>query len=371
DRDAGDAGPGGTTVSITFEVEVPADTPAAAPVHIAGDFQGWDPTDAGYALTPDATGLYTITLSFERGQAIAFKLARGDWSLVEKGVAGEEIADRTYVASADATLRLVVLAWADSTFGSGTTTGNVRTVTVPGFADGRRVWVYLPPSYGTDTGARFPVLYMLDGQNVFDETTSFSGEWEVDESAERLIASAEIEPLIVVAVDNGGSARIDEYTPWVDPGYGGGDGDAHLGDIVSVLKPWVDARYRTRPEPESTGFSGSSLGGLMSVYTAYARSDVFGRIGALSPSIWWDDVHLVGYVDEQPMPAGVRLWVDMGTEESASAIPNLRALRTALLADGFVEGADLSVVEVVGGDHSEPAWARRYPDVLRFLFPAE
>src|SRR5262249_10569905 len=154
------------------------------------------------------------------------------------------------------------------------------------FLGGRRFWVYLPPGYH-DSSARYPVLYMLDGQNVFDRLTSFVGEWKVDETLERMIPAGEVAPIIVVAIDNGGTARIGEYTPWSDPGDGGGAGAAHLTAIADVLVPHIDATYRTQTGPTHTGIAGSSLGGLMALYATYARPDRFGRNAALSPSIWW------------------------------------------------------------------------------------
>jgi predicted alpha/beta superfamily hydrolase len=210
---------------------------------------------------------------------------------------------------------------------------------------------------------------MFDGQNVFDARTSFSGEWRVDEALEAGIPAGRVAPIIVVAVDNGGASRVDEYTPWVgtfNGQPGGGGGVEHLRVIAEVLKPWVDQNHRTLPGPESTGLAGSSLGGLMGVSAAYTRPDVFGRVAALSPSVWWSGERLVEFVTQQPKPA-VRLWTDMGTAEGS--IAPFRRLRAALLADGFVEGADLRTVEVAGAGHIEAAWAARMPDVLAYLFP--
>lgn len=361
---------GSDVVRVTFRVTVPVNTPAGDPVHIAGDFQGWDPADPAYALTAVGGRIHEITLDFTPGQRLEFKFARGSWSRVEKGPSGEEIANRTHVADASGVVELTVASWADASPNPSTRSGDVSEVTVPNFLGGRRVWIYLPPGYSSeDPNIRHPVLYMLDGQNVFDLQTSFAGEWQVDEALEAGIPAGEIQALIVVAIDNGGSARIDEYTPWPGDYMGstrGGGGPAHVQELVDVLKPWVDATYRTRPEPEHTGFGGSSLGGLMGIYVAYSYSSVFGRIAALSPSVWWDDEHLVDHVTAGAKP-NVRIWTDMGTNEGS--LDPFRLLRAALLADGFVEGQDLTAVEIPGAGHNEPAWAARMPDVLRFLFP--
>jgi predicted alpha/beta superfamily hydrolase len=236
----------------------------------------------------------------------------------------------------------------------------------------RRVWVYLPPRYEFETDRRYPVLYLHDGQNVFDGATAFIAgkEWEVDETAERLIRRQEVEPLIVVAIDNGGERRFAEYTPTRDRrAPDGGGADAYRSMLVEELKRWVDGRYRTRPGPESTAVGGSSLGALVSLYVGLTHPDVFGGVVALSPSVWWDDEWVVRFVDGLPSKPPTRIWVDIGTREGDSAVPATRRLRDALVRKGWREGVDLRYLEKDGARHDESAWAARVPDVLRFLFP--
>ncbi len=367
------------TAPVTIRVSVPANTPPGDPVHIAGDFQGWSPSDPAYRLTDEGGRVFAITLNLTVGTTIQFKFARGDWSKVEKGPSGEEIANRVHAVTGATTLNLTVANWADLPAGS-SIVGDVTTHTVPGFLNGRRVWVYLPPGYHADTARRYPVLYMLDGQNVFDRFTSFAGEWDVDETCEALIAAGLMAPIIVVAVDNGGASRVNEYTPWVDAGYQtGGGADAHLQAFIDVLMPWVNAGWRTRTGPQNTGLAGSSLGGLLPLYAAYARPDVFGLIGALSPSIWWSGSALLDYASGQPRPAS-KVYMDMGTIEAGHTvdgnangvddyIDDLRAMRDLMVGQGYTLDADLLVLEAEGGVHNEWHWAQRFPMALQFLFP--
>ncbi len=367
---------------VTFDVTAPADTPTDAVVHLAGDFQGWNPGAPDWALARGADGHWRRQATFAAGQSLQFKFTLGGWARVEKGPLGEELQNRLFVVQADTTLQLTIASWADGAPPSDTTTGDVRPLDVPGFLDGRRVWVWLPAGYDADPQRRYPVLYMLDGQNAFNAATSFAGEWEADESLARLVAANEVEPLIVVAIANGGGKRALEYTPWPLAKFSEptGGGAQHLQTIIDVLKPAVDMTYRTLAGPEHTGLCGSSFGGLMALHAAWTRPDVFGRLAALSPSLDWAGHAPLQMVASRPRPA-VRLYMDMGSRERGNlvdgdgngvddSIDDLRALRGALLQKGFGEGKDLLVVEDEGARHNEAFWARRFPGAMRFLFPA-
>ena len=235
----------------------------------------------------------------------------------------------------------------------------------------RNVIVYLPPGYARDRAARYPVLYMHDGQNLFDRSTAFNEvEWGVDETAEALIEAGEVEPLIVVGVYNSGPHRMDEYTATPDRGHGAG-GKAHLYGrmLVEGLKPFIDRLYRTRPGPEHTAVGGSSLGGLLSLHLGLRYPHVFSRVAALSPAVWWDDRAIVRDVAALTVKLPLRLWLDGGTAEAARVVGDLRVLRDALVAKGWALGADLAYLEAEGAGHDERAWGARMPDALRFLFP--
>lgn len=259
------------------------------------------------------------------------------------------------------------------------TTGDVRTFrSIPSQALGNThdVLVYLPPGYGAEPLRRFPVLYLQDGQNVFDGETAFVAgqEWFVDESAEALIRQGQIRPVIIVAVYNAGVHRIDEYTPTRDPGLRRG-GKAYLYGkfLLNELKPLIDSNFRTLKGRRHTAIGGSSLGGLLSLYLGLKHPDVFGKVAALSPSIWWDNRVIFKMVrafeaDERPA-----IWFDTGTREGGSPariLRDARSLRDQLIAKGWRMGRNLAYFEAVGADHSEASWARRVPSVLRFFYRA-
>jgi len=238
----------------------------------------------------------------------------------------------------------------------------------------RSVSVYLPPDYFAEGAAqrRYPVLYMHDGQNLFDAATAFipGHDWGVDETAEAFISSGRISPLIIVGIDHAGETRAQELTPTFDARMKiGGQSGAYARMILEELKPYIDANYRTQPEREATGVGGSSLGGLISLYLGVRHPDVFGRLALFSPSLWWDRRRLLQEVRTMPARLPLRIWLDVGTEEGGGTLYNTRMLKNALLRLGWQRGVDFEYLEAVGADHSEAAWALRIGPALEFLFP--
>ncbi len=234
----------------------------------------------------------------------------------------------------------------------------------PELGNSRDILVYLPPSYEGTPERRYPVLYMHDGQNLFDASTSFSGEWGVDETMQEA-SGAGIEA-IVVGIPNLGEQRVAEYSPFVDPEYGGGDGDAYLAFIVGTLKQRVDADFRTLPGREHTGIFGSSMGGLISLYGFFRHPEVFSFVGAMSPAFWFADRAIFDFVRRAPFNLG-RIYLDVGTDEGMHTVRNTRRMRTLLHSRGYDAGHQLLYVEDRGADHSERAWRRRLGRSLHFL----
>jgi len=229
------------------------------------------------------------------------------------------------------------------------------------------------PSFGTIVrNRRYPVLYMHDGQNLFDPDTAFQkGEhWRVGETASALIDAGRIEPLIVVGIHNTGTTRLEEYTPTLDTRLGGGLANDYGRLIVEELKPFIDQTYRTRPDAANTGLGGSSLGGLVTLHLGYAHPEVFSKLAVLSPSVWWDRRAILRTVrSTRPRPP-LKIWVDMGTAEGHRGLEDARLLKAALVGTGFVDGEDLHYAEYEGATHSESAWATRVAPMLEWLFPA-
>jgi predicted alpha/beta superfamily hydrolase len=232
--------------------------------------------------------------------------------------------------------------------------------------------VYLPPMYEAERGRRFPVLYMQDGQNLFDPETSFikGNYWQLGETADALAASGAIEPLIIVGIYNAGPKRLDEYTPVEDKRLGGGHADDYGCMVVQELLPFIDAQYRTLRGAENCGLGGSSLGGLVTLYLGLQYPSVFSRLAVMSPSVWWRNRTILRTVAAIRKKPELSIWLDMGTKESARGVAEARLLRDGLIKKGWELGEDLAYCEAEGAEHTESAWAERAGSMLKFLFPA-
>jgi predicted alpha/beta superfamily hydrolase len=210
----------------------------------------------------------------------------------------------------------------------------------------RTVLVYLPPAYDPAAANRYPALYLHDGQNVFDQATSFGDEWRVDETAQKLISTGRIEPVIVVGVYNTGDRRIDEYTPTPSGKDGiGGHADDYGRMVVEELKPFIDRTYKTLPGAANTAMGGSSLGGLLTMHLGLRYPTAFGKLAVLSPSVWWDDCVILREVRAISNKQAQRIWLDAGALEGERAIADVRRLRDALMAKGWTMGQDLAYFE--------------------------
>jgi predicted alpha/beta superfamily hydrolase len=236
----------------------------------------------------------------------------------------------------------------------------------------RDLMLYLPPGYGEQRAKRFPVLYLHDGQNLFDGTTSFipGMDWHVGQTADCGIYDGKIEPLLIVGVYNTGKQRVREYTPTRVPKLGGGQADRYAKFLTEELKAFVDEEYRTLSGPEKTGIGGSSLGGLVSLYVGLKLPHVFGKLAALSPSIWWNQRVITRFAEAARVHPRPRIWLDVGTREGPRTLQDVEQFRDVLLQKGWRYGQDLHYERVEGGEHNEAAWAQRVGPFLEFLFPA-
>jgi predicted alpha/beta superfamily hydrolase len=243
----------------------------------------------------------------------------------------------------------------------------------------RKLRLYLPPDYETNRKARYPVLYLQDGQNLFDPSLSpFShAEWRVDETAEALIRAKLIPPMIIVGIDNT-PARADEFLPTrrkLGNQKAGGNADGYLKFLLTEVKPYIDAHYRTKADRENTAIGGSSLGGVLTLYAGLSHPEAFSKLLVISPSFWWDDRVMLKKVQALHAKLPLKIWVDIGTrengfdqKENAQTVKDVEDVVQALEAKGWKPGRDLDFYVDHGAEHSEVAWARRFGMMLMALY---
>jgi predicted alpha/beta superfamily hydrolase len=233
------------------------------------------------------------------------------------------------------------------------------SVTIPGFYNNRRIWVYLPNDYAI-SGKRYPVLYMQDGQNLFDIKTSFSGEWGIDEYLDTIDYAG-----IVIGIDNGGEKRFNEYNPNDDPRYGKGLGRVYLKKIVTILKPYADREFRTMPGRETTSIAGSSLGGLIAFYAGLYYPGIFGSVGVISPSF-----SIVNNIEKQILKRRSKFYQEQrwyfygGGMESENLVESIKYIGE-LMTSKLKSKVTFAVREK--GIHSEIAWRKMFPAFYDWL----
>jgi alpha-glucosidase len=238
---------------------------------------------------------------------------------------------------------------------------------IPGLNRKRQIRMYVPPGYAT-SNKRYPVLYMHDAQNLFDDATSFVGEWKVDETLDALSKEGKLE-LIVVGIDNGGDKRITELNAWDNPRFGAAEGRQYTDFIVNTLKPYIDAKYRTLPDRAHTAIMGSSMGGLASHYAIAQYPQVFSKAGVFSPA-YWTATPSFDFMAQHPLPKDARVYLLMGEKEGDSMVPDVQRMADVVRASGHP--AANTVLKIVPEQkHNEGFWSSELREALLWMFADE
>lgn len=354
--------------TVRIEIKsLPSDHPSGAGIYAAGSFNGWNPQDEKYKFRQDDKDLYFLSLQLNTG-SYEYKITRGSWDKVECKKGGIGIANRSLKVEGDLTIELNIEEWQDRfppKPGEHTAGKNVHVIDtsflIPQLKRTRRVWIYLPGDYALSKN-RFPVLYMHDGQNVFDDATSYAGEWGVDECIDSMKRKC-----IVVAIDNGMDKRISEYCPYdfslkslglsTADTLNKGDGGLYVDFLVQTLKPFIDKNYRTLRNKRNTFIAGSSMGGIISMYAVLKYPDVFGGAGVFSPAFWvgpkiFDDIKAKG------KKVNAKIYFYAGNEEGETMVPlTLKAFDEM----SKVSRSKMTKVIREDGKHNEPTWRKEFP----------
>lgn len=355
--------------TVTFVIKsLPENHNYNSDIYLSGNFEGWSGGRAQFKLKKEGSH-YWITIPKYRA-SIDFKFTQGTWETVECQRDGNPKENRHYTFTGkDETVEVAILNWQDEQLEKPSTASNnvhvfAENFIIPQLNRERKIRVYLPPNYESSTES-YPVLYMLDGQNVFDVSTSYAGEWEVDETLNKIHEKTGF-GLIVVAIDHGGDKRLNEYSPWGHIKYGKGEGKAFTDFIINALKPKIDTAYRTKPNVSNTAIMGASMGGLIAHYAAFKYPNIFGKAGVLSPSYWYSekafDLTKINSDFEN-----LKIFLLMGSAEGNDMVTNFNKMVNVLNNANFnIENLQNKLVPK--GTHGEKLWRENFEDAITWLF---
>ncbi len=334
-------------------------------IYVAGSFNNWNPKDKNYRLKSqiNKTG---ITIDLPAGM-FEYKFTRGSWAQCEAAEGGKKQPNRQISLNGDTTIHVEIKNWADHFAMEkkiSTASKNVHILKsnffIPQLKRHRRIWIYLPASY-SQSKKSYPVLYMQDGQNIFDDATSFSGEWGVDETLDTL--ALEVEQSIVVGIDNGGDKRVNEYNPYDMQQFGKGEGKLYAEFLVKNLKPYIDKNFRTKKDQPNTFIAGSSMGGLISFYVLLKYPEVFGGAGVFSPALWMAP-QLFQDVDKNGGKVKGKIYFYAGKQEGDQMVPDMLSLLEKMHQ---ISKAKMKTVIREEGIHSEANWRKEFPDFYKWI----
>lgn len=358
-----------TFSQVTFIIDkYPVKTSPKDTLFFSSSLNHWNPHDKNYTFKKDDQNRFSLTIT-NSVDSFEYKISRGSWTNVEVDSLGGDIGNRFYCKSLSGEVILKVKGWRDffSKRKSRVSKGVSylpTNIEIPQLNRKRTIRMYFPPNYSS--GKRFPVIYMHDGQNLFDESTAFSGEWNVDETLDSLYTYYGFS-CIVVGIYHGEKERINELSPWVNDSLKlGGDGDKYAKFIVKTLKPFIDSHFRTLPDRDNTAIFGSSMGGLMSLYMALEYPDVFSKAGIFSPSLWFSP-KAFEQIQKYNQKKTQRIYLVSGAKEGGKTIPNILKADSLLQSVGFDENYLRSKISK-DGQHSEWFWSHEFGDAIKFLF---
>ena len=351
---------------VTFRITTlpPYHTTSSA-LFLAGSFNNWNPASNDFALSQKG-GVYETTISLPKGK-YEYKVTRGSWATAECEAGGMIRENRQLVVDGDVTVDISINHWADHfppPAKKSTANKNVHIIDtaffIPQLNRHRRVWIYLPTSYAT-AHKKYPVLYMHDGQNLFDDATAYSGEWGVDEALDTL--GLQTKECIVVGIDNGLDKRLNEYSPYDMEKYGKGEGDAYVEFLVKTLKPYIDKKYRTKKCRKHRFVAGSSMGGLISFYAILKYPKVFGGAGVFSPAFWIVP-RLKSGLEAKAKKVKGKIYFYAGMQESESMVPDMLYVLEQMSAHSK---AKMTSVIRAAGKHNEATWRQEFPLFYRWI----
>ena len=335
-------------------------------IFIAGNFNNWNAHDGQFGFSANNENGFEITAQLPAGD-YEFKCSRGNWKRVEADAAGGDVENRLFEVNADTTITINIETWKDdfaAVSRKHTATKQVHIIDtaffIPQLNRTRKIWIYLPEGYNKSK-KHYPVLYMQDGQNLFDAATSAYGEWGIDECLDTLIKSGS-PACIVVGIENG-QQRMNEYNPYEFQNFGKGEADEYVSFLTETLKPFIDKKYQTLPDKENTMIAGSSMGALVSYYATLVQPGVFGKVGIFSPAFWTAPA-IKQATDSLAGKVSSRFFFYIGEKEGDEFVKDMEEVQEMLAEKS---SALIYSVTDPAGRHDEKAWRKWFPEFYYWM----
>lgn len=348
---------------ITFRLQFVPIKDSGEIIFAAGNFNNWVPNDSNYQFKK-INGKTILQIQLPNGD-YEYKFTRGNWDKGETDKTGKPVKNRILKLSSDTAMDVVIQGWNDnfnppsSKIIKHTASKNVRIIDtaffMPQLNRTRRIWIYLPTDYN-QSNKKYGVLYMHDGQNLFDDATSYSGEWGVDEYLDSIFLKGK-KQVIVVGIDNGLSKRMSEYNPWEFQNFGKGEGDLYVDFLVQTLKPFIDKNYKTFTGKKNTFIAGSSMGGLISLVAVLKYPTVFGGAGIFSPAFWTAS-GMDSLVNARAKKLSSKLFFYAGGKEGESMIPDMVRIKKLIRT---LSKSPVKELIDPKASHNEAAWRKYFP----------
>ncbi len=351
-------------VEVRFSIDT-TNLKVTDPVYLAGNINNWNPASSKYRF--EKNGLLTLTIP--KGELLEYKFTRGSWNNVECRKDGSDISNHVFRGNADTAIVVSIEAWKDAfPVLPRKHTASVNVVLldsafyIPQLNRKRAIHVYLPPGYN-NSNKRYPVLYMQDGQNCFDEFTANFGEWHIDEALDHFYDSCK-KSMIVVAVDNGLDHRMQEYNPYEFEKYGKGEGHKYVQFLAQTLKPYIDKKFRTLKDKKHTHIAGSSMGGIISMWAMLSYPKVYGNAGIFSPAFWTSRAMYDTAKKSVPHINESSFFFYAGGKEGDTMVPYTEEMFQLLRPVNTIH-AKLVIDE--NAQHNEAAWSKWFPVYLQWI----
>ena len=363
---------------ITLQLKVSNDSPNTE-YFFASNLNGWNPADTNFLFQRKSANEFILNLPVNNVELIQYKITKGSWDAVESTVSGEDISNRVIRnmdITSDTSISIIVAQWKNNVAKTRTSTAskNVKIINdkfpLTYLGKTRRVWIYLPEGYATSK-KKYPVIYMHDGQNLFDVLTAPFGEWGVDECLDTLSKKLNFD-VIVVGIDNGGSDRLSEYSPYdfkvkadeVNVWDVKGTGSLYLESLVNEVKPYIDQHYRTKIDVKHTTVCGSSMGGLISLYACMRYPKVFGTAGIFSPAFWTNVNDLEKEIEARKFTWASNIYMFAGGLEGKKYTDNMNDISLLITK---LSHSNINTFVIPNAQHNESFWRSQLPNFITWL----